>query len=419
MAALPAQTFTGSPLCRLSDVASRFRATSRPDAEVSLVVVAGREVVVRAPAGVVGGGGQLELQALLLRQDDPELRLGEGDTEEQISLEWVAEDGAPPRALPLYLLGQDACARWTFALDVSAARDAFLAFLRHACELEVAMKDVRLLLPGLSLDAAAIAGQAVALSQWHQTHGFCQRCGAATLPVEAGTRRRCVGPSPHKLYPRTDPVVIALVESPDGARALLGRSAKSTPGMYTCLSGFIDQCEGIEEAVRREIMEEARIAVSDVAILGTQPWPTSCELMIGCVARATSYEVLLNASEMEDVQWYDRAELAAAVQAYDSHLPLQEIQRRTWKDLGFFVPPPFAIAHHLMRAWALSPRPAGESFFARQAMLPTLLPDAAPTGGATGGGGSANGAAAAAAVAGSSEDAAAAGPGPTGVRAAL
>lgn len=139
--------------------------------------------------------------------------------------------------------------------------------------------------------------------------------------------------------------------------------------------------------------------------------------MIGCVARATSYEVLLNASEMEDVQWYDRAELAAAVQAYDSPLPLQEIQRRTWKDLGFFVPPPFAIAHHLMRAWALSPRPASESFFTRQATLPTLLPDAAASGS---GGGSANGAAAnGAAAAGSSEGAAAAGPGLPGVRAAL
>jgi NADH pyrophosphatase NudC (nudix superfamily) len=164
--------------------------------------------------------------------------------------------------------------------------------------------------------------------------------------------------------------VIMLVESPDGHRALLGRSAKSTPGMYTCLSGFIDPCEGIEEAVRREVMEEARVQVStfeaqqqgsavlpyhrcrfavchavkscctvcvtvkhrvstalglwlwrvadavaacgclqvsDVQIVGTQPWPIgrygSCELMIGCVARATSYEVLLNPAEMEDVQW--------------------------------------------------------------------------------------------------------------------
>jgi hypothetical protein len=80
---------------------------------------------------------------------------------------------------------------------------------------------------------------------------------------------------------------------------------------------------------------------------------SSCELMIGCVAKAQSYEVLLNTSEMEDVQWYDRAELAAAVQWYDNSIPLQEAQKRSWANLGFFVPPPFAIAHHIMRAWAL------------------------------------------------------------------
>ncbi|KIZ06626.1 hypothetical protein MNEG_1328 [Monoraphidium neglectum] len=312
------QHFTSNPLCRLSDVPARFRASSRPDNEVSLVVVAGREVVVRTPAGALGPGVHQDLQALLLRQDDPELRL-EG---EQIALEWVPDDGMQAVSLPLYLLGQDVSGRWTFALDISAARDLFLGFLRDSCELEVAMKDVRVLLPGLSLDACAIAGQAVALSQWHQP----------TVPFEAGTRRRCSGPGAHKLYPRTDPVVIMLVESPDGTRALLGRSAKSTPGMYTCLSGFIDQCEGIEEAVRREVMEEARIAVSEVQILGTQPWPIgrygSCELMIGCVAKAQSYEVLLNTSEMEDVQWYDRAELAAAVQWYDNSIPLQEAQKR-------------------------------------------------------------------------------------------
>jgi len=79
--------------------------------------------------------------------------------------------------------------------------------------------------------------------------------------------------------------------------------------------------------------------------------------MIGCVARAQSYEVLLNTSEMEDVQWYDREELAAAVKAYDAQLPLQEIQRLSWARFGFFVPPPFAIAHHIMRAWALQSGP--------------------------------------------------------------
>jgi hypothetical protein len=81
------------------------------------------------------------------------------------------------------------------------------------------------------------------------------------VPTETGLRRRCAEDPSHKLYPRTDPVVIMLVESPDGNRALLGRGKKFTPGMYTCLSGFIDQCESVEEAVRREVYEEARVQV--------------------------------------------------------------------------------------------------------------------------------------------------------------
>jgi hypothetical protein len=101
--------------------------------------------------------------------------------------------------------------------------------------------------------------------------------------------------------------------------------------------------------------------VSDVQIIGTQPWPIgrygSCELMIGCIARATSYEVLLNPQEMEDVQWYDRAELRAAVNFYSRHGPLPEIQKRSWTSVGFFIPPPFAIAHHLINAWASRDEP--------------------------------------------------------------
>ncbi|GFH19745.1 nudix hydrolase domain-containing protein [Haematococcus lacustris] len=135
---------------------------------------------------------------------------------------------------------------------------------------------------------------------------------------------------PHRLPLYLLGKVIMLVESPDGQRALLGRSAKFTPGMYTCLSGFIDQCESIEEAVRREVREEARVAVSEVQIVGTQPWPIgrygSSELMLGCVAKARSYEILVNPSEMEDVQWFERAELRAAVELYQTaagllHLP--------------------------------------------------------------------------------------------------
>jgi NAD+ diphosphatase len=123
--------------------------------------------------------------------------------------------GLPTVSLPAYLLGQDrASRRWALALDISGARDTFLVFLRDGCGLAVAARDLRTLLPGLSPDALALAGHAAALSSWHQTHVFCPRCGAATEPSEGGARRRCGGPGAHKLYPRTDPVVIALVESP-------------------------------------------------------------------------------------------------------------------------------------------------------------------------------------------------------------
>jgi len=272
-------------------------------------------------------------------------------------------EGTDVKRLPLYLLGQDSAERWTFALDISGpCKAAFLGFLQEGCALGVVMQDLRSLMPSLSRDACSIAGQAVSLSQWHQTHRFCHRCGAHTAPVEMGMRRKCVV-AEHKLYPRTDPVVIMLVESPDGRRALLGRSRKFTPGMYTCLSGFIDQCESIEEAVRREVREEARVAVEEVQIVGSQPWPIgrygSCELMLGCVAKARSYEIMVNTGEMEDVQWYDRAELRAAVGLYDDlgDASVAELQQHSMDSLGFFVPPPLAIAHHLIRLWARAEGP--------------------------------------------------------------
>lgn len=350
---LQKQHFTGNPLDRTVDAKRRFAGVAEPGQEVSLVVVAGREVCVRSPSGPLSPAKlQQELQALLLKSDDPELDVHS----EQTSLKWRQDPDKDVAVLPLYLLGQDKSLRWTFALDVSDVKDIFLIFLQEQCQLDVHMRDLRLLLPSLSMDAVAIAGQAAALSQWHQTHKFCPRCGSPTSPTDKGMRRRCDKDSNHKQYPRTDPVVIMLVESPDGQRALLGRSKKSTPGMYTCLSGFIDQCEAIEEAVRRELAEEARVSVEDVQVVGTQPWPIgrygSCELMLGCMARARSYEVFVNPQEIEDVQWYGRAELQEAIRAYDvPQVTLAEAQAHSMSKVGFFIPPAFAVAHHLIKLW--------------------------------------------------------------------
>lgn len=83
-----------------------------------------------------------------------------------------------------------------------------------------------------------------------QAHRFCNQCGSPTHPVSHGSRRQCGGTARHRSYPRTDPVVIMLVVSPDNQQALLGRSKKIPAHMRTCCSGFIDQCESIEE-VRR------------------------------------------------------------------------------------------------------------------------------------------------------------------------
>ncbi|GFR52546.1 hypothetical protein Agub_g15121 [Astrephomene gubernaculifera] len=387
---LPPQHFSGNPLDRTYDKRLKFDGTSKQD-EISLVVVAGREVCVRessgastsSQSGAFGGAGGAttsgggasatsgaDLQALLLNATDPELDLNS----DSICLSWVYGDAV--YQLPLYLLGQDRTERWTFALDVTDCREGFLEFLRDACGLGtgVALTDLRAALPQLSRDAAAIAGQATALSQWHQSHKFCPRCGSPTAPVEAGLRRQCIAVATHKLYPRTDPVVIMLVESPDGRRALLGRNKKFTPGMYTCLSGFVDQCESVEEAVRREVFEESRVLVASVAVVGSQPWPIGryggCELMLGCMAKARSYEVLVNMEEMEDVQWYDKEELRAAVQMYDNAtsavdgdgvadvpMSVAQLQENSLEQLGFFIPPPLAIAHHLIRTWALHEGP--------------------------------------------------------------
>lgn len=215
----------------------------------------------------------------------------------------------------------------------------------------------------------AHAGHAVALSQWHNSHGFCNRCGAATTSIAGGAKRRCTGTSagaPHQLYPRTDPVVIMLVESASGEEVLLGRSKKIPPGMLSCLAGFIDQGETIEEAVAREVFEESGIVVDParVRIVGSQPWPlgrgASNELMIGCVARATNNEFTVDPEEMEECRWVSLEEAKIAIE-HSMSPDSPYVQRGgagsgpvVLPPCGFYVPPPLAIAHHLIRGWVKS-----------------------------------------------------------------
>ena len=192
------------------------------------------------------------------------------------------------------------------------------------------------LLPG---DEAAIFGTAHSLILWHNSHRFCPRCGSTTSLFRAGWGRKCDAHG-HEHFPRTDPVVIMLAErdGPEGRMALVGRQSRFPAGNYSALAGFLEPGESIEEAVRREILEESGITCGAVRYVASQPWPFGgSQLMIACIAAALNEEIVLDTRELEDAMWVTRDEARAALAGEDG--------RR------FNTPPPFAIAHSLLTAW--------------------------------------------------------------------
>jgi NAD+ diphosphatase len=188
----------------------------------------------------------------------------------------------------------------------------------------------------LSPPDLAIYGGARSLVDWHARHRFCARCGGTTKPVKGGWQRHCDNCGADH-FPRTDPVTIMLVEHED--RLLLGRQPRFPPKMYSALAGFVEPGETIEEAVAREIHEEAGVRVRDVRYIASQPWPFPSQLMIGCTSVADDPELTIDRTELEDARWFTRAELEAA-RAAGEH----------GTDLLYF-PRPFAIAHHLVAWW--------------------------------------------------------------------
>jgi NAD+ diphosphatase len=220
-----------------------------------------------------------------------------------------------------------------FALDISAAAKPGevgpLAGLGYFCDARTAAQLV-------SIKHAAIIAQAKALIDWHQRHGFCPRCGSPTRIMDAGYRRLCAKCNAEH-FPRVDPVVIMLATH--GDTCLIGRGQQFPAGMFSALAGFMEPGETIEEAVRRELMEEASVKVSEVTYYATQPWPFPSSLMIGCFAQAESRQAQVDGNELAEVRWLERS-IARAVIAGE-------------RVDGVRLPPPIAIAHHLIRTWAL------------------------------------------------------------------
>ena len=174
--------------------------------------------------------------------------------------------------------------------------------------------------------------EAKALLGWHFKHGFCSNCGTPTTLTQAGWRRDCPSCKTEH-FPRTDPVVIMLPIA--GERCILGRSPRFPQTMWSCLAGFAEPGESIEEAVRREVHEEVGVSCARISYFASQPWPFPSSLMIGCHAEAVSDQLTIDTSEIEEARWFDREEL--------------QLMLTRKHPQGLTTPPPIAIAHHIIR----------------------------------------------------------------------
>jgi NAD+ diphosphatase len=227
-------------------------------------------------------------------------------------------------AQPLLLGMQDGHA--LFAVDAEGLDTGVLA----PAEL-VSVRDIA---PRLAQDEGGLIAYAAALLNWHRRHRFCSVCGHPSDVEEAGLLRRCPACGAEH-HPRTDPVVIMLVVDEPRDRVLLGRQASWPPGRYSALAGFVEPGESLEDAVAREVLEEAGVEVAGARYVSSQPWPFPSSLMLGFTVGYVDGEAGATDGELDDARWFTRAELEAAAAGHgDAELP-----------------PPLAIARSLIDGW--------------------------------------------------------------------
>jgi NAD+ diphosphatase len=185
----------------------------------------------------------------------------------------------------------------------------------------------------ISAEKLSIVAQARSVLHWHDRHGFCANCGAPTQMMDAGYRRHCEACKADH-FPRTDPVAIMAVRH--AGKVLLGRQKAWAAGMYSALAGFMEPGETIEQAVAREVVEETGIHVGKITYVTSQPWPFPANLMIGCVAEATSTEIKVDEKELESARWF-------------SHEEIRLMLRREHPE-NLYASNPYAIAHAVIEA---------------------------------------------------------------------
>ncbi|QPC43850.1 NAD(+) diphosphatase [Kaustia mangrovi] len=244
--------------------------------------------------------------------------------------DWPGRAGAGERSVFLGL-APDGTAVFAELLD--ADEEAFAPFVARG---DLQAIDLRSLASegALPAEELGVLAQARSLLGWHATHRFCSTCGAPTEMGDAGYKRVCPSCG-REHFPRTDPVVIMLAIR--GDKCLLGRQSRFAPGVYSALAGFVEPGETIEDACRRELMEEAGIATGAVRYHSSQPWPFPSSLMIGLMADALDEEISLVDEELEDARWFTREEARAMLEG-------------THPD-GIRAPNPIAIARHLLMSF--------------------------------------------------------------------
>jgi NAD+ diphosphatase len=221
--------------------------------------------------------------------------------------------------------------RALFALDLSADEAPVERVALDASS--HAFRDLRAIGPLLGRQDGALLAYAKGIMHWHARHLFCGVCGSATAAAEAGHVRRCLNAAcAASHFPRTDPAVIMLVA--DGEHCLLGRQAIWPAGMYSTLAGFVEPGESLEEAVAREVFEEAGIEVENVTYHSSQPWPFPASIMLGFFATARTCDIRLDDAELQDARWFSRQWLLNHEDGPDF--------RRPRKD---------SIARHLLEEW--------------------------------------------------------------------
>ncbi|MGN6160469.1 MAG: NAD(+) diphosphatase [Marmoricola sp.] len=173
---------------------------------------------------------------------------------------------------------------------------------------------------------------AVGLAEWHRAYRHCPACGGELHPREAGNVLRCASCGRDQ-FPRTDAAVIMLITDSED-RALLGRQPSWPEGRWSTLAGFVEPGETLEDAVRREVFEEAGVLVGEVTYAGSQPWPLPASLMLGFTGKALSTDIEVDGQEIQDARWWSREDALAAAQ-----------------DGSLVVPPGISISRSLITGW--------------------------------------------------------------------